>query len=643
VAEHARSTLGCWLLRAEQATFVVTTREVLGLPGEEVLSLPPLPLADGVVLFMQRSKAARADFNPGPQDESAIASLVELLEGLPLAIELAAARVRVMSPRLLLLRMSERFKLLASKGGRLDRQATLRATFDWSWDLLPPHEKAALAQLSVFEGGFTLEAAEAVVDLSSSNAASWTMDVVHALVDKSFVRARGDDRFDLLVSVQVYAAEHLRTEGRYPGSGLQALAGAEARHIAWFAALGRTRSIEHGCADLDNLVIACRRATSDGDGDSAAGALAGALAALMLRGPYSAAVELAASVCAIPGLSDRAAADSLSAHASALKASGQSGLARTLYDQALIQARRGSNQQAEAAIAFGLGDLCYVQNRPDEARLHLETAMRMAQQLGDRRLKCSAANVLGAVEFAEGRWAEAIQRYEYALGLARDTDNRTLIGGVLANLASVYAEGGRMADAQMRLEESIAIARETGNRRLEGVSLANLGQLHLIEDRLDEAATASKGALALARELGHVKLEYNVLFNLGLIEERLSHTKEAQAHFEAAVRLANALGDLRSEGHYLGHLGLLLARLGEQADGRRCLDAGESLLRATSDAPGLALLLTSRVEAHHLAGDAGAAELCLTEATAIAADLSVQASSELGRALARVQVLTGTH
>ena len=124
-----------------------------------------------------------------------------------------------------------------------------------------------------------------------------------------------------------------------------------------------------------------------------------------------------------------------------------------------------------------------------------------------------------------------------------------------------------------------------------------------MEGRLDEAAAASKGALVLAGELGHVKLEYNILCNLGFIQERLAHPEEAQAHFEAAVQLANALRDSRSEGHYLGHLGLLHARLGRQNDAQRCLASGESLLRAASDPLGLGLLLTSRGEAYHLAGD----------------------------------------
>ena len=184
--------------------------------------------------------------------------------------------------------------------------------FDWSWELLSLPEKAALAQLSVFEGGLALEAVEQVLDLSAYEDAPWLPDVLQSLVQKSFVHAVDDDRFELLVSVQEYAAEHLQTEGRYAGSGPGALKAARLRHIEWFAALGPRRSIEGNCADLQNLVTACRRAVALGDGDSAAGALEGAWAALNLRGPYETGVALAESVCAMPGLSHRASARALS-------------------------------------------------------------------------------------------------------------------------------------------------------------------------------------------------------------------------------------------------------------------------------------------------------------------------------------------
>lgn len=308
VARHAPDTLGHWLNRAGSARFIVTTREVLGLPGEEVVALEPLAPSEAAALFVRRAEAAQPGFQPTAEDQSAIMPLVQLLEGLPLAIELAAARVRVTPPRMLLSRMSERFRLLASSGGRVDRQATLRAVFDWSWDLLSTPEKAALAQLSVFEGGFTLESVEAVLDLSAYESAPWPMDALQSLTQKSLVRHVTDARFDLLVSVQEYALEHLRTAVRYPGSGPAALRAAHIRHGVHFAALDEKSAKADGCAELSNLVVACRRAAARGDPEVAANALRGAWSGLALQGPFRAGVELASVARATPGLESAALA-----------------------------------------------------------------------------------------------------------------------------------------------------------------------------------------------------------------------------------------------------------------------------------------------------------------------------------------------
>jgi len=679
VARHATQTLGQWLARADQASFVVTTREVLGLAGEMVLALPPLAPAEGGALFLQRAMAAKPDFQPNVEDQAAIAQLVVLLDGLPLAIELAAARVRVMAPRMLLARIGERFKLLASKGGRLDRQSTLRAAFDWSWDLLPPPEKAALAQLSVFEGGFTLEAAEAVIDLSDCDDAPWTVDALQALVDKSFVRSRGDGRVDLLVSVQVYAAEHLQTEGRYAGSGPQALAAAELRHVAWYASLGEIRAVEGRCADLDNLVTACRRAVTLGDGNLAAGALDGACAALDLRGPFQTGVELAESVCGMPGLGDRAAAHAQSALAHSLVGCGRSGAAHALYDRALECARAAGDRYCEAAVTIRLGSLHLEQGRMDEARAQHIAAMKMARELGERRLECQAMTALGSVDLNEGRIDEALQHYqradamarelgdlqlecaailslgnvysqegrpdqallhyERALAMARETGSRRMQGNLLGNIANEHGSLGHMEQARARFEEALAIARDIGYRQLEGNTLCNLGMQHLVQGRLEDASTASQAALVLARELGHVRLECIVLCNLGIVLERLGRPDEALSQFEAAVRIAHNLGDPHSEGQFLGYLGLLHARQGRHDDARHRLDSGEALLRSASDALGLGILLTSRAEAHHLAGDAAAAAASLAAAATIAAEIVAGPASEIGLALARVSTL----
>ncbi|MCP4868683.1 MAG: protein kinase [Proteobacteria bacterium] len=204
VQPFATKTLALWTERCPEATFVVTSRVVLQLSEEFVYRLGPLEtpimnqlvMADDLVaavegnpavqLFVQRAKAARSTFDLTESNVQDVAMLVFELDGIPLAIELAAARTKVLSPARILERLPRRFDLLTT--GRQDvtgRQATLRATIDWSWNLLEPWEQAALAQCSVFRGGFDLEAAEAVIQLEGA----WAVDALQALQDKILLRS----------------------------------------------------------------------------------------------------------------------------------------------------------------------------------------------------------------------------------------------------------------------------------------------------------------------------------------------------------------------------------------------------------------------------------------------------------------------
>ena len=635
VTRYVEETLGRWLNRASVARFVVTTREVLGLPGEEVLALAPLAPSDAVALFMRRAEAAKPGFELSAEDQSAIAPLVKLLEGLPLAIELAAARVRLMPPRTLLLRMSERFKLLSSAGGRLDRQATLRAVFDWSWDLLSLPEKAAMAQLSVFEGGFTLEAVEAILDLSAYDNAPWSMDALQSLVQKSLVRQVTDDRFDLLVSAQEYAAEHLRTPARYAGSGPAALLAAQARHGAYFAGLDEKAAIADACAELDNLVAACRRAAARGDADVAANALQGAWAGLTLRGPFSVGIELASVVQATPGLGAPAAARVDWIMGRALTASGKDPEARVQFEASLARARELGDRRCECRALVSLGLLDSDGGRQEPARAHAEAALAIARELKDRTLQSSAINSLGTLESSLSRPEQALAHYEAALTLTREVGDRHLEGNMLGNLGSEYAGMGIMDKARSYDEAALAVARELGNRRLEGNTLCNLGLLHQVQGRFAEALDQLEAALAVARDMGNAHLECVVLCNVGMVCDSLSRFDDARDHFKAALAIACELGHRRLEGQVQSYLGLLHAHQARFDEARDCLDAGERLLRAVSDRMSLGILLCNRAETEHLAGFADAARAALAAAAVIAGEVGAGADSELGLALAR--------
>jgi len=642
LARHAEATLGRWLERAGQACFLVTTREVLGIAGEETLALAPMVAADAERLFERRAAAAKRDFAPGAEDREAIATLVRLLDGLPLAIELAAARVRTLAPRALLARMSERFKLLASSGGRQDRQATLRAAFDWSWDLLPSAEKMALAQLSVFEGGFTLEAAEAVLDLSSLADPPWTLDVVNALVDKSFVRPLGNERFDLLVSVQAYAAEHLQTEGRYAGSGPAALVAAQNRHAAWFASLGPERATENRCADLDNLVAACRRAIAAGHCEHAVGALESAWAALYVHGPFKAGVELATQVAAMAALAGAAAGRAFAVLGWSLETSGQRGPAAQHLQTALAQAVAAGDRRCEAFVSIRLAGLHARSGEADRARREHAHALELARAIGEGALECAALNGLGTVDFEQGRMEQAQVHYEAALAAAQRIGDRQWQGVLQGNLGNLHAHLGRMDLARQGSEGALQAARSNGDRLREGNALCNLGMMLYLLGRHEESQATSVTALRTARELGFRRLECSALGNLGLALAALGQTAAAVSHYEDALAVARSTGNTRLEGLFFGYLGLAQARMRQFDGARASFAAGKALLEAASDDLSLALLHCNRAECEWLAGEPTAAADALDAARRLARRDDPAEQSELGQALRRVAALLST-
>lgn len=641
VTAFAPATVGAWLSHAPATHFLVTTREVLGLPGETALILDPLVQANAVALFLARAAAVRPGWQPDADDRRAIATLVRLLDRLPLAIELAAARVRIMSPRTLLQRMDQRFKLLASTHGRVDRQATLRAVFDWSWDLLTDSERSMLAQLSVFEDGFTLDAVEGVVDLSMVAEPGWIVDALQSLVQKSLVRQIGTERFGLLVSVQEYAAEHIATPGRFAGSGPDAQREAQQRHGAWFAALPDAEVQAAGCPELENLVAACRRAAQRRDTELAARLLERSWAALKIHGPFSAGVQLAEKVLAIDELEGRARASVELLVGNALEASGRDVEAYAQYEASCATARTCGDRVGVGRALRSLGSLDAYAGRPQTARVRLDEASTIAAAVADPGLAFEVQNSLGTLEQIVGRTDRAHEHYQRALELARDSGDRHGEARALGNLAIVCIDRGELAEATEYDKAALLAAREIGNRRLEGNTLNNLGLLHQMSGRLEEAQATLTLALAVARDLGQPRLECLVLCNIGIVQSELGRSDSARESYEASLEVARASGDQHAEGEVLGYLGLLHARADRPAEARRCLEDGEALLRKHADQTSLAVLLCARAEACHRAGEPAAARSAFDEAATIAAQIGAGPESEIGLALVPVRQLLG--
>ncbi|MFE6972512.1 BTAD domain-containing putative transcriptional regulator [Streptomyces sp. NPDC057682] len=278
VVDAAAALAETLLTRCPHLRVLATSREPLGVPGESVRPVDPLPADPALRLFTERARAVRPDFDPvhdPAHDPEAVAEICRRLDGLPLAIELAAARLRLLGPRQIADRLDDRFRLLTG-GSRtvLPRQQTLRAVVDWSWDLLDEDERTALRRISVFAGGWDLAAAEAVVATPSGPGGprADTADLIGALVDKSLVvaapAADGTMRYRLLETIHEYAIERCAETP-------ETRSAAEDAHSAYFTAVveeaeprlrsgDQLRWIQRLETDLDNIRAALQRAIAAG-------------------------------------------------------------------------------------------------------------------------------------------------------------------------------------------------------------------------------------------------------------------------------------------------------------------------------------------------------------------------------------------
>ena len=612
VIVHAPATLGRWLDRAGEAAFVVTSRERLHLPGEHVLAVEPLPLGtEAIELFAARAKAQRAGFEITPNNRAAVAEVVRLLDGLPLAIELAAARVRVMSPGQIVDRLKDRFRLLAGAKGAAARQATLKAAIDWSWDLLTPWEQAALAQCSVFEGGFTLEAAEAVLDLSPWPEAPPAMDAVQALVDKSLLRAWvpkelgrldiAEPYFGMYMSIHEYAAEKLDQD---------ATRQAQRRHGHFFARFGSDEAIDelamHGgvkqrhtlALELDNLVAACRRAVTRADAAIATATYRVTWEVLALRGPVSLGVDLGALVLGLSDIPASQLIDVAVSRASALLRAGRLAESRLQLGQALALAesapeaamppppRGGMSKVAEphllissaarrqsGTIRAQLGNIDREQGHMQDAKRHMEAALAIHREVGNRIGQGHVLHNLGNLLDQLGIPVESRAHHESALALYTDIGNLHGIGQVKASLGILNRHQGRMQESLEHYEAALAVHREMGDTRSEGMALGNMANTLSDLGRDAESREHLESALAIHRQVGNRIMESYVLANLGLAYLRQGRRTEAREQQAQALAIDREVGNSIHEGVVLTNLGALEIAEQQFDRARTALDA----------------------------------------------------------------------
>jgi predicted ATPase/class 3 adenylate cyclase len=464
---------------------LATSRDHLLVAGETVYHVPPLTVPspgkrttlddltqlEAVRLFVDRATASRPDFRLTERNAGAVEDICFRLDGIPLAIELAAARARAMSAEAISARLKDRFRLLVTGDQTvLPRQRTLRALIDWSYDLLPGDEQQLFQRLSVFAGGWSLEAVEAV-GADSDLERALVLDRLAHLVEKSLVAMDADGaRYRMLDTVRQYALERL-SEARNESA-------VHDRHRDFFLALAERARPElvgpdQGVwlsrldAERENLLAAhawCGRA----DGDTEPGLrLVFALRLYWInRGLLALGHRVTVEILARPGLQarDLARCRALVAVGQMCFFVGRDSEARRYLTEGLSIARDLGDTKWIAGILQPLGMACLGERDFGAARAYLEEGVSLARELGNKREIAAALNALAMLHRLEGQLDEAEPLYRHVVDLARELGDQESIAIGLLNLSMVCIGRGATSAAPPMLLEAVQIAAAIGSR-----------------------------------------------------------------------------------------------------------------------------------------------------------------------------------
>jgi predicted ATPase/class 3 adenylate cyclase len=487
---------------------LVTSRELLRLPGEQAYPVPSLEPEDATELFTARARAADPRFEPGPIVEE----LCSQLDNLPLALELAATRVGVLSPEQLLDRLSKRLDLLKAGRGVDPRQQTLRATIEWSYDLLGETERLLFERLSVFHGGCTLEAAEEICEAD--------IDTLQSLIDKSLFRRHGE-RFWMLETMREYATERLEERGE--GDELRR------RHADHFlsraedAAVGAPSEFTEAVwlrDELDNIRRARGWLIAAGDVEREVRLAVTTFWALWTRASLRelkawlvSALERSADLD--PGLR----ADGLGAAALAAANLGESEVAREYARESLEIARERNDKRQ---IEWALRVLSFDEPNLDERRRLLHECETLLRELGDDGGLGWVTFLLGVTLFDEGRFTEARETFNRAVAIFRGLGRRWEATNAEDAMAYVLIADGQHEAARPFLEEALRTAVDLQSVALAIEALAALGCVRVQTD--PGAATRLLSAAETIAEESGQRLE--AAYALPLVERAAEAARE---------------------------------------------------------------------------------------------------------------------
>ena len=566
---EAASLVNDLLRGASSLRCLVTSRELLQIPGERSFAVPPLSSPreyadiktlsqyESVILFIERAQAVKPDFELTAENAAAIAAICHRLDGIPLAIELAVARVRGMTVQQILERLSRQFEFLATRSRVVpQRHRTLRAAIDWSYELLDADEQELFAQLSVFSGGFFFEAAEEICDVPD------VFELLFSLQDKSLLTVdelMERTRYSMLEPLREYAKEKLGEDVELKKA-----------HAEYYLSIAqdldqKLRSADQSDAlslmalELDNF-----RASMDFSQEQEEWKLLGELGVALsqffyFRGFWSEGIQrLRQAEGELRSLGDNALlAKALHRLGRFYQYQGDYEIARNLYTESLQIRSELGDKWGIAYLLNNLGSIAYSQGDYNEARqLNIES-LQIKRKLGDKQGIASSLNNLGIIARERGDYDEAKQLYTESLRIRRELGDKRSIAQSLNNLGNIAYGQGDCNDARQLFTESLQIQRELGDKWGIAHSLNNLGNIALNQETYEEARQLLTESLKIYRELGDKSGIASSLSNLGNIALNQGAYEEARQLYNESLQIRIEIGNkqgIAESIHYFGKL-----------------------------------------------------------------------------------------
>jgi len=553
----------------ESVTVLVTSRAALHLDGEQEFAVPPMVVpqlgttldldavaaSESVQLFVDRARQARPSFklDVGTARSVALVALIcQRLDGLPLAIELAAARTKLLSPDALLTRLSGRLDILDPRGAAGgDRRRTLRGTIDWSHELLDSEEQAAFRRLAIFTGGATLEAIEALVPDVETEGEPIITDVLEpmaSLVDHSLLRqveTSSEPRYVMLETIREYGMERLAEAGE-----ARSLSEAHARRF-----LGRVEELAAGFtagpegldeveADHDNIRAALRWTTEQGRTEESLAAVAALWRFWHLRGHLREGLAVCDEVVSLPGadVPSEASAGAIYAHASLKYWQGDTAQAKDGYLRSREVARACSAKAREAEAEFALSYAHAIFREFEDGHRSAGAALALYDELGDDLGSANAKFAEAYLWSLAGDWGRAETELRKAISAIEAIGDRFWLLNSRVVLAWTLTRMDRVDEAREILLANLELAIELGDRSTENMAIQGLATVAALGKDMERALRLAGAAEAIADDLGG-KAPTELI--IGIDPETLAH--EAGVPDERAAELVAEGRNLRVE------------------------------------------------------------------------------------------------